>query len=95
MLPKTFLAAASLAIATGLCAAAVAATSGGSYAFDQTSIAGGGGTASGGTYVLDGTFGQSAAATLTAAPYAMHDGFWAPASATEQGDAIFANGFDP
>ena len=82
-----------LAIADAFLASANAQSSGGVFAIDPASIAGGGGTLIGGAFQLTGTIGQPAASTLAASSYSLYDGFWAPASALT--DLIFANGFDP
>lgn len=75
-----------------LAAVAHAQSSGGPYAIDPATIAGGGATLSGGQFQLSGTIGQPATSTLGAANYRLYDGLWAPASLLS--DRIFANGFD-
>ena len=82
-----------LAVSGAFLASAHAQSSGGAFAMDPATIAGGGATLSGGPFQLSGTIGQPAATTLAASSYSLYDGFWAPASALS--DLIFANGFDP
>jgi hypothetical protein len=82
-----------LAIPDAFLASANVQSSGGVFAIDPATIAGGGATLSGGAFQLSGTIGQPTATTLAASSYSLYDGFWAPASALT--DLIFANGFDP
>lgn len=50
---------------------------GGTYAVDQSVLAGLGGTASGGSYVLDGTGGEPVAGVRSSgSPYSLDGGFW-------------------
>ena len=72
---------------------ALAQSSGGPFAIDPATIAGGGATLSGGQFRLSGTIGQPATAMLGASTYRLHDGFWKPVSPPS--DLIFADGFDP
>jgi hypothetical protein len=80
-------------------AQADASAKGGGFAIRRHAIAGGGGSSSGGAFTVAGTVGQADADPLqpsTGGVFGITGGFWpGTVPGAPQGDALFANGFEP
>jgi hypothetical protein len=76
-----------------LCAGALHAQSGGTFAIRRSTLDAGGGHASAGAYAITGTTGQADAHYSEGGSYALRGGFWG-AGGNVLSDAIFANGFE-